>query len=152
MNQKELKRLSRSDLLEMMLGLSRENEHLAKELQQVKHQLENRMLNTEKSGSLAEAALSLNGVFQAAQAASDQYVLNVRSKADQLLAQAQEKLDSIQAREEEILAQANAQAEKILAQAREEASRIREEADREWKAREREYAWIADLMESSEEK
>ena len=151
MNQKELKRLSRGDLLEMMLDLSKENERLGKELQQAKHQLESRMLNVEKSGSLAEAALSLNGVFQAAQAASDQYVLNVRSKADQLLAQAQEKLDGIQTREKEILTQANAQAEKILEQARKEADRIRAEADRQWKEREREYAWIADLMGSSEE-
>ena len=68
MNRKELKRLSRGDLPEMMPGLSRENGRLEKELQQAKHQPESRMLNVEKSGSPAEAALSLNGVFQAAQA------------------------------------------------------------------------------------
>ena len=57
----------------------------------------------------------------------------------------------LQIREKEILTQANAQAEKILEQARKEADRIRAEADRQWKEREREYAWIADLMGSSEE-
>ena len=162
MNQKELKRLSRGDLLEMMLSLSRENERLEKELHQAKHQLESRMIKVEESGSLAEAALSLNGVFQAAQAACDQYCLNVRTKADQLLAQAKKKLEVIKTRENEILTQANAQAEQIrlqanaqaeqiLAKAREEAEQIRKEAAREWKAREREYAWIADIMENSEE-
>lgn len=151
MNQKELKRLSRGELLEMMLDLSRENERLEKELHQAKLQLESRLLKVKESGSLAEAVLSLNGVFQTAQAACDQYSLNIRSKADKLLAQAQEKLDGAQARENEILAQANAQAEQILTQAREEANRIREEAAREWKTREQEYTWIADLMGNSEE-
>lgn len=133
MNQKELKRLSRGDLLEMMLSLSRENERLEKELNQAKSQLESRMLQVEESGSLAEAVLSLNGVFQATQAACDQYSLNIRSQADQ------------------VLAQANAQAESILAQAREEAKKIREEAARERATRDQKYAWIADLMGNSEE-
>lgn len=162
MNQKELKRLSRSDLLEMMLGLSRENERLESELRQTKLQLENRTLKVEESGSLAEAVLSLNGVFQAAQAACDQYYFNVRSQADQLLVQAQERLDGVQsmhneiiakahAQAEQILAQANIQAEEILEKAREEANQIHRESALEWKVQEQEYDWFADLMGSSEE-
>ena len=81
----------------------------------------------------------------------DKELASQMEKLDQLLDQAQEKLDGIQIREKEILTQANAQAEKILEQARKEADRIRAEADRQWKEREREYAWIADLMGSSEE-
>jgi cell division septum initiation protein DivIVA len=140
MNQKELRRLSRSDLLEMMLSLSKENEHLRKELHQVKSKLEDRTIAMDSSGSLAEAALNLNGVFQAAQAACDQYKANIQSRADALLAQAQEKLEA-----------ADAQAEGILAQARIQAKQILDEAQQRMNAREDKYSWITDLMEDSEE-
>lgn len=39
-----------------------------------------RRIELEKSGSIAEAALKLNGVFEAAQRAADQYLDNIREK------------------------------------------------------------------------
>lgn len=162
MNQKELKRLSRTDLLEMMLDLSKENEHLRKELHQVKARLEDRTIAVEQSGSLAEAAMNLNGVFQAAQAACEQYSMNIRAQADALLAQAREKQEGADARAGEILARSNAQADRILAQARaqakqildeagEKAKQILDEAEQERARREEKYAWITNLMENGEE-
>jgi len=151
MNQKELKRLSRGDLLEMMLSLSKENEHLRKELHNARQQLEDRRLTVEHSGSLAEAALQLNGVFQAAQEACDQYSLNIRAQAEELLAQAREKLENADARAEEIIAQANTQSNRILAKTREQAKKLLEEAERNRSRQEEKYAWITDLMENSEE-
>lgn len=78
MTDKELRKLSRIDLLELLLEKSRENEKLKEELEQVKAKLADRKINIEKAGSIAEAALVLNGVFQAAQAAADQYLENLR--------------------------------------------------------------------------
>ena len=89
MNRKELKQLRRSDLLEMMINLSKENEQLRMELDQMKSKLEEQTIAVENSGSIAEAALKLNGVFQAVQAACDQYSLNVQQRADEIIAQAQ---------------------------------------------------------------
>ena len=140
MNQKELKRLSRSDLLEMMLSLSKENELLRKDLHQARQQLEDRRLTVENSGSLAEAVLNLNGVMQAAQEACDQYTLNIRAQADELLDQAREKLAAAEGRSGEIIAQAWEQARKILA-----------EAERNRARQEEKYSWITELMENSEE-
>ena len=140
MNQKELRRLSRSDLLEMMLSLSKENELLRKDLYQARQQLEDRRLTVESSGSLAEAVLKLNGVMQAAQEACDQYTLNIRAQADELLDQAREKLAAAEGRSGEIIAQAREQARKILA-----------EAERNRARQEEKYSWITELMENSEE-
>lgn len=78
MTDKELRKLSRIDLLELLLEKSRENEKLKEELEQVKAQLDDRKINIEKAGSIAEAALALNGVFEAAQLAADQYLENLR--------------------------------------------------------------------------
>ena len=151
MDPKKLKQLSRSDLLEMLLNLSKENEQLRQELQQATSKLEDRTIAAEKCGSLAEAALNLNGVFQAAQAACDQYRWNVQTRADEMLAQAKDKLAGVDERSNEILARANAQADKIIAQARVQAKQILDAAERKLKDREEKYSWITELMESSEE-
>lgn len=78
MTAKELKRLTRSDLLEILFSLSEENELLTQKLEEAKKQLEERSVLLEDLGSVAEASLKLNGVFEAAQAACDQYQENVR--------------------------------------------------------------------------
>ena len=79
LTENELRKLSRIDLLELLLEKSRENEKLQEELDQVKAQLAERNIKIEKAGSIAEAALALNGVFEAAQAAADQYLENLRT-------------------------------------------------------------------------
>lgn len=83
MTERELKKLSRRDLLEMLLALSKENEELRQKLVQAEEQLNSRNIMIENSGSLAEAALRLNGVFEAAQAACEQYVENMRFRKEQ---------------------------------------------------------------------
>ena len=84
MNQQDLKRLGRRDLLEMLLDLSKENEQLRKRNSMLEKQLVDRMLTVSNVGSLAEAAMQLNGVFQAAEAACDQYVYNVQQRCRQM--------------------------------------------------------------------
>ena len=70
MTDKELRRLSRSELLEMLIAQTEENSQLKIRLEQAEAQLRDRRIEIDKAGSLAEAALSLNGVFQAAEAAA----------------------------------------------------------------------------------
>ena len=78
MTQKELKKLNRSELLQMLLARTEEAEKLRKELEEAKEKLSNREIRIEQSGSIAEASLKLNEVFEAAQKAADQYLQNVR--------------------------------------------------------------------------
>ena len=84
MTAKELKRLWRSDLLEMLLELSKENQGLRKQLAEAEKKLEDRTIMIEQSGSLAEAALRLNRIFEDAQAACQQYEQNVRQRCAQM--------------------------------------------------------------------
>lgn len=78
MTDKELRHLSRSELLEMLLAAAKENERLKAELEQSKAELRDRRIQMENAGTLAEAALQLNGVFQAADAACAQYIENIQ--------------------------------------------------------------------------
>lgn len=77
MADKELKRLRRSELLELLVSQGRRLEQLERELSQAKEQLESREIAISSAGTLAEAALKLNGVFEAADAAAKQYLENL---------------------------------------------------------------------------
>ena len=79
MTERELRRLSRADLLELLLAQSRQIDALQDELTQTKQALEDKSISIGKAGSIAEAALQLNGIFEAAQKACDQYTLNMEA-------------------------------------------------------------------------
>lgn len=78
MTDKELQRLNRGELLQMLIAQMEENKDLKEQLEEARNQLEDRQITIEKSGSLAEAALALNGVFQAADTAAREYLENIR--------------------------------------------------------------------------
>ena len=80
MTEKELRKLNRAELLELLLELSRENEALQAQLKQTEAALSDRRLQMEEAGSIAEAALRLSGIFEAAQKAADQYLSSVSER------------------------------------------------------------------------
>lgn len=78
MTDKELRKLRRSDLLEMLIEVEKRNEILISENQELRQQLEAKEIKLSQAGSIAEAAMCLNGVFEAAQKAADQYLENIQ--------------------------------------------------------------------------
>lgn len=78
MTDKELRKLKRSELLEMLIEQQKELNDVKKQLEEAKARLESRDIAIRQAGSIAEAALQLNGVFEAAQKAADQYLENIR--------------------------------------------------------------------------
>lgn len=81
MTERELRKLSRLDLLELLVQQVEENERLRAELKQAQEQLESRELMIENAGSIAQASLQISRVFEAAQMAADVYLENVRRMA-----------------------------------------------------------------------
>lgn len=135
MTEKELRRLNRADLLEMLLSLSKENELLHRKVDQLQKKLEDRTIAIENSGSLAEAALKINAVFEAAQAACEQYTQNIRWRSEN-----QEQLCR------EMEQETRAKCTEMLAQAQRQADVCREKAEQEAREMQNSYAWLADLM------
>ena len=70
MTDNELRRMSRAGLLEILLAQSREIERLKDEVAALNERLEDRDILMSRSGSLAEASLQINHVFEAAQRAA----------------------------------------------------------------------------------
>ena len=80
MIEKDLKKLRRAELLEIMLDQSYEIDQLRKRVKELEEQLEDRRIIIENAGSIAEASLQLTRVFEEAQKAADLYLENVRNQ------------------------------------------------------------------------
>lgn len=82
MTENEMKKLSRADLLELLLQERKENESLRAEIESLKARLDDHILRIEKAGSIAEASLQINGVFEAAEKAAHQYLENIYERGE----------------------------------------------------------------------
>lgn len=80
MKNKELKHLRRSELLEILVAQGKRLERLEQELEAAQAELKRREIAIESSGTMAEAALRLNGVFEAIDAAAAQYLENLKMR------------------------------------------------------------------------
>lgn len=78
MTEKDIQKLKRVELLEILVEQGKEIEALKLELEEANKKLEDRKIRIENAGSIAEAVCQINGVFEAAEAAAYQYVESVR--------------------------------------------------------------------------
>lgn len=95
MTEKELKKLNRYQLLELLLAQTEQAEQLQAELNATREQLHNRNIQISTLGSIADASLQLSGIFQAAQDAADQYLAAAKKQADAIIADAQDRAKQI---------------------------------------------------------
>ena len=105
MTEKELKRLSRAELLELLLMQTRETEVLKMQLEEAKQELQNREIRIREAGNLADATLAINGVLESAQQAAEQYLENItrmekeaRQQCRQMLLDAAHEAEKIERR------------------------------------------------------
>lgn len=131
MTDKDLKKLSRVDLLRLLIQQTEENERLAARNARLEQELSRRTVILENSGSIAEAALGLSAVFAQAQDAADRYLESIREKnatteqrlaevdqrCAQMEAQTQEKCDALEQKTRQVCARLLQQAKHRAAQA-----------------------------------
>ncbi len=97
MTDKELRKLGRSDLLEILLAQSKEINELKAQVKELTEKLDDRSIKYESAGSLAEAAINVSGIINAAQQAADIYLENLKnSNAD--LSETQKKCADMEAK------------------------------------------------------
>lgn len=75
-----LKRMSRQELLELLILQSKKIDELQSELDKTNELLNSKEIMIEESGSIAEASIKLNKIFEVAQQTADQYLENVKRK------------------------------------------------------------------------
>jgi len=80
MTDRELKKLSRSELLDMLIYQAEENKKLREELESSRLELLKREIAIEKSGSLAEASMYISNLFDSADNAAKIYLENIEQR------------------------------------------------------------------------
>lgn len=102
MANKELKKLNRRELVDVIYQLKKNEEHLQAQIASLEAQLQDKRIHLTSAGSIAEAAADITGLFAAAQAAADLYLQEIAHlKEDtelacqQLLADAQAKAEAM---------------------------------------------------------
>lgn len=116
MAENELKHLSRKELLEMLITQSRELERLRKELDETQALLQDKTIRIREAGTMADASIALNRVFESADAAAQQYLHSM----------------------EEVQKEAMRQAERMLADTRKQCRKTIEETDQRYFEKKRE--------------
>lgn len=80
---KELRKLKRVDLMELLVSQAEEIEHLQNRVLELEDQLNDRNILIAKAGSISEASLEINKIFEVAQKTADQYLENIYRLAEQ---------------------------------------------------------------------
>lgn len=82
MTDKEFKRLSRPQLIEIIYQFQLKLEELTAENERLSKDLADKRLRVEDAGNIAEAALSIHNVFSAAQDAAAHYIEEMQLRVD----------------------------------------------------------------------
>lgn len=128
MTSRDLRRLRRVDLLELLVEQSRENENLKAELEQVRAELERRPIAVDDNGSLAGAAAGARAIIAQAEAEAQRIVEEAHqstaaaeSESAAILSRTQAKCDALRAKTRDncidLLHQAEAVVEAMFAAA-----------------------------------
>ena len=101
MTEKELKKMNRYQLLELLIAQTERSDQLQASLEEKEKQLQELDVKISSLGSIAEAALQLQGVFEASQKAADMYLEAAKVRAKEIEEEACKKADAILARAKE---------------------------------------------------
>ena len=104
MTDKEFKRLSRAQLIDIIYQLQLQIDKLNEEKQALESELADKRLRLSNAGNIAEAALEINNCFRSAQNAAEQYLNEIKTIREETEAERQRILAAAQAEAEAIIA------------------------------------------------
>ena len=97
MTDKEFKRLSRAQLIEIIYQLQLQIDKLNEEKQELESELNDKRLRLQSAGNIAEAALEINDCFRSAQNAAEQYLNEIKAIREETEAERQRILSEARA-------------------------------------------------------
>lgn len=84
MDNKKIRKISKKELLEVLLSQAKRIEELELELSDTKKKLTSKKIMIDESGSIADASIKINEIFECAQKTADQYLFNVMEKCKKI--------------------------------------------------------------------
>ena len=119
MTDKDLRKLSRAELIEIIYALKVSQQRHRQENQALQQELHRRKKIIREADSIAEVCMELSGVYDAVEAAAEAYLKDIRAA-----------LPASEEYSRRLRARADEQAARIIEEARQEADRITKEAER----------------------
>lgn len=98
MSQSDLKKMNRKQLLELLLKQTERADQLQQQLEEAERKLNDKIKIEKESGSIAEAALKISGVFEAAENAAKLYLENIKLANEQSAANVKKVEDALKRR------------------------------------------------------
>lgn len=99
---KELKKLNRRELVDVIYQLKKNEEQLQEQIATLEAQLQDRRINLSAAGSISEAATDITGIFSVAQSTADLYLReissmkeNTQKECEKMIEDARKKVESI---------------------------------------------------------
>ena len=106
MTDKEFKKLSRAQLIDIIYQLQLQIDKLNEEKQALENELADKRLRLRDAGNIADAALEMNDCFRSAQNAAEQYLNEIKAIREETEAERQRILSEAQAEAAAIIADA----------------------------------------------
>ena len=103
---KELKRLSRRELVDIIYQLKKNEQKKQEEIAALEEALQDKRIRISVAGSIAEAATDITQVFSSAQRAADLYLHEIASMKEDTEKECAKMLEDARAQAEMILAEA----------------------------------------------
>ena len=95
LTEKELRKLNRFQLLELLVMQTEQNELLQKQLEELKNKRVEDMTQISQMGSVAEASVQISGLFSAAQSTADMYLKESKKRAEEIVKDAYDRAEEI---------------------------------------------------------
>jgi cell division septum initiation protein DivIVA len=106
MTDKEFKRLTRSQLIDIIYQFQLQVDKLTEQNQELERELADKRLRLSNAGNIADAALEINDCFRCAQNAAEQYLYEIKAIREETEAERQRILEQAQAEAAAIIADA----------------------------------------------
>lgn len=101
---KELKKLNRRELVDIIYQLKKNEEQMQEQIATLEAELQDRRIHLSVAGSIAEAAMDITGIFSAAQSTADLYLGEIASmkedaakECEKMIEEAKKKVTTIMA-------------------------------------------------------
>ena len=101
---KELKKLNRRELVDVIYQLKKNEEQMQDQIASLEAELQDRRIHLSAAGSVAEAATDITGIFSVAQSTADLYLSEIASMKEdtqrecaKMIEEAKKKVESIMA-------------------------------------------------------
>ena len=110
---KELKRLSRRELVDIIYQLKKNEQQMQEKITELEDALQEKRIRLSVAGSIAEAAMDMTNIFSSAQITADLYLREIASMKEDTERDCAKIIEEANKKAEDILRQAESQKQKL---------------------------------------